>query len=367
MSKVNGLEGIIAAETELSLVDGTNGRLIFRGFDAPTLATTYSFEDIAFLLWYGHLPSTKERGELSLELSKNRDLPIHIANILDLLPKETGFMEVIRTALSAIGTDNTWPPTVEQAIQFTAIVPTIIAYWHAKVRGVSFTTPNHNLSHVENYLYMIRDGLPPSKEHTRVLETYLIVCMEHGMNASTFSARVVTSTQSDMASALVAAVGAMKGPLHGGAPSEVMSMLEDIKSSENAETWLRSELEAGSRLMGFGHRVYKTHDPRAKALCQVVKNMQVQDPWFKLALHVEDTAVKLLAEYKPGRNLYPNVEFWAAAVFRALDISKAIYTPTFTVARMVGWTANILEQAENNRLIRPSSKYIGALSSVAVN
>jgi citrate synthase len=360
MANVNGLEGIIAAETEISLVDGANGHLVYRGFDIQSLAETRTFEEIAYLLWYGHLPGDSELTGLREALCRNRYLPQHVIKILDLLPPDTDMMDVLRTAISAIGSTSVWPPTIQEAIRFTALVPTIVAFWFARIRNVPFTPSKNTLSHVENYLYMIRDGVRPPAEQVRALETYLIAGMEHGMNASTFSARVVTSTQSDMASALVAAVGAMKGPLHGGAPSKVMNMLDDIGDPELAEPWLRRELEAGHKLMGFGHRVYKTHDPRANALCAVVKSMDIRDSWLELALYVEKTAVNLLAAYKPGRNLFTNVEFWAAAVFRALSLQKSLYTPTFTMARVVGWTTHILEQGANNRLIRPSSKYTGA-------
>ncbi len=359
MLRVNGLEGTIVAQTELSHIDGKHGQLVFRGFDVTSLATTYTFEDIAFLLWNGRLPDDPESTQLRMTLSENRTLPRHVMAILDFLPDNTELMAVLRTALSALSVDNQWPPTQEEAIRFTAIIPTILTYWYAKIRHVSPTEPNKQLSHVANYLFMLFDGTHPLPEHVQTLETYLVLAMEHGMSASTFTARVVTSTQSDIASALVAAVGAMKGPLHGGAPSKVMNMLEQIGSRNNTETWLRKEIDAGNRLMGFGHRVYKTQDPRAVALCEVVKRMHGKDEWFDFAVQVEETAIRLLSELKPGRNLYTNVEFWAAAVFRALHIPVDLYTPTFTVGRVVGWTAHILEQAAHNRIIRPEAEYIG--------
>ncbi len=361
MVSVSGLEGIVAAETEIGLVDGESGRLVYRGCEAKELAGTHSFEQVAHLLWFGHLPGEVERENLAAELRRHREVPVEILRLIDQLPPGLDMMSVLRTAVSMMGVDGGWPPTVSQAIRFTAAIPTVIAHRHARMRGVAPTAANPALSHVANYLFMLGDGRLPSHEHLHALEAYLVLAMEHGMNASTFAARVVTSTQADMASALTAAIGAMKGPLHGGAPSEVMTMLEEIGTPERAEEWLRSELQAGRRLMGFGHRVYKTRDPRAMALRTVVAGLSESDPWFDLAVAVENRAVRLLAEHKPGRHLYANVEYWAAAILRTTGIPKPLYTPTFTVGRCVGWTAHVLEQAAHNRLIRPRAVYTGPM------
>jgi citrate synthase len=356
-----GLEGVVAADTQISLVDGQNGVLVFRGYYAQALAQERSFEEVAHLLWKGILPSAEEEAALASALREGRTLPLHVAKIIDVLPASLDMMSVIRTAVSSAGVQQNWPPTPEQALRFTALIPTIVAYRHARLRGAEPTPPNPQLSHAANYLYMVNDGKESPPDHVRALEAYLIITMEHGMNASTFTGRVITSTQSDMASALAGAVGAMKGPLHGGAPSEVMQMIEDIGSADNVEPWLRREIEAGNKLMGFGHRVYKTRDPRAVALRGVVQQMPQRDKWFDLSVLVEDTAVQLLAEYKPGRNLYANVEFWAAAILRTVGLPKELWTPTFTASRTVGWTAHILEQAADNRLIRPQSVYVGPM------
>lgn len=366
MTKVQGLEGVVAAETDLSLVDGQKGHLVYRGFWARELAKHKTFEEVAHLLWYGEFPNKEQLAEIQQKLRQQRAIPDYLRNILDQLPTSFDMMSVLRSAVSALGVDQSWPPTVDQAIRFTALVPTIIAYRHARLGGKSFTGPSDSLSHVANYLYMLNNAHPTS-EHTRALEAYLILTMEHGMNASTFSARVTTSTQSDMASGLASAIGTMKGPLHGGAPSEVMTMLEEIGRPENAEAWMRQALEGGERLMGFGHRVYKTRDPRAQGLREVVEEIAGHDEWFELAVKVEDEGLRLLDEYKPGRKLYTNVEYWAAAILRTVGIPKDLYTPTFTMSRTVGWTAHILEQAANNRLIRPQSLYVGPMpSEVAV-
>ncbi|MCL6624950.1 citrate synthase/methylcitrate synthase [Alicyclobacillus shizuokensis] len=360
MAQTNGLEGVVAAETELSLVDGEKGELVYRGYVAQDLAKSRSFEEVAYLLWYGRLPDPAETARLVDAFKARRQLPDRVRTLIDSLPADHDMMSVLRTALSALASPRPWPPARDDAAHYAALIPEIIAFRQARLQGREPLRSDPTLSHVANYLYLLT-GQKPADEHVRALEAYLILTMEHGMNASTFAARVVTSTQSDMASALTAALGAMKGPLHGGAPSGVIDMLEQIGSPESAEAWLRKKLSADHRLMGFGHRVYKTNDPRARALRDIVAQMADKDAWFHLATHVEETAVRLLEEYKPGRRLYTNVEYWAATILRAVEIPKSLYTATFSLSRTVGWTAHILEQAENNRLIRPQSVYVGAL------
>jgi citrate synthase len=361
MVKSSGLEGVIAAESELSLVDGQAGHLVYRGYWAKDLALNYSFEEVAYLLWYGQLPTKQELEWLKERLWKHREIPEHVQQVLDVLPRDTEMMSVLRTALSAMGQEKySWKPTIDQAIELTALLPTLIAYRYRQLEGVQFIKPSSKLDHVANYLYML-SGEEPNPAHVRALSAYFVLTMEHGMNASTFTARVISSTESDMVSALSGAIGAMKGPLHGGAPSEVMDMLTEVGGKENAEAWIRSKLEQGERLMGFGHRVYKTRDPRAEALRFITSELSSSDPWFDLASHVEETAVRLLQEYKPGRQLYTNVEFYAAAVLRAVKMPETLYTPTFTASRIVGWSAHILEQAKNNRIFRPQSSYVGSM------
>jgi citrate synthase len=359
MGKVSGLEGVVAAETEISEVDGEKGRLIYRGHWAKELAVNNSFEEVAHLLWFGQLPTPNQLAELKSRLRIHRQLPRHLAAVIDALPTEMSMMSVVRTAVSTLGDERfDWPPTSEQAISVTAILPTIVAYRHHSLNGTRCPEPDDELDHTANYLYML-NGRRPTQAQIAGLNAYLVLTMEHGMNASTFAARVVSSTQSDLVSAVCAAIGAMKGPLHGGAPSEVVAMLEAIGKKECAESWLRNELEQGRRLMGFGHRVYKTLDPRAEALRIIAQNLAEDDPWFDMAIEVEQIALALLQEYKPGRNLFTNVEFFAAAVLKAIELPASLFTPTFTIARAVGWTAHIIEQSEHNRIIRPQSKYIG--------
>jgi citrate synthase len=361
MGKVSGLEGIVAAETDIGEVDGEKGRLIYRGHWAKELAENHRYEEVAYLLWLGSLPDADQLDELSSAMRNHRRLPRHVAVIIDALPSDMPMMSVLRTAVSALGDDSfDWPPTIGQATALTAIIPTITAYRHHRMNGTSCPEPDDSLDHTSNYLYML-NGRYPTRAQVAGLNAYLVLTMEHGMNASTFAARVVSSTQSDLVSAVSAAIGAMKGPLHGGAPSEVVAMLEAIGVKERAESWLRNELMQGRRLMGFGHRVYKTLDPRAEALRTIVQNMAEEDPWFDLGLHVERIALALLQEFKPGRNLFTNVEFYAAAVLKTINLPAPLFTPTFTIARVVGWTAHVLEQSKNNRIFRPLSLYTGPM------
>lgn len=363
MPKVTGLDGVVAADTLLSLVDGENGHLVYRGHWAKDLAVHHDYEEVVYLLFRGKLPNESELKEFKAQLAGKREMPAHVRAVIDLLPKDADMMSVLRTAVSAMGTSEyQWPPTEEQALNVIAVLPTIIAYRHRQLAGAEFLPPRADLDHVANYLYMIHGTVPPAS-HVRALNAYFVLTAEHGMNASTFSGRAILSTQSDLISAATGAIGAMKGPLHGGAPSEVIAMLNDIGTKDNAEAWIRAKLERGERLMGFGHRVYKTRDPRAMALREVTEQLTGEDPWFDFALHVENTAIRLLEEYKPGRRLYTNVEFYAAAVLRTVALPEELFTPTFSASRMAGWTAHLLEQAPVNRIFRPQSNYIGEMPS----
>lgn len=357
-----GLEGIVAAKTNLSLVDGEQGKLIFRGYSADKLARQCSFEEVAYLLWHGKLPAQAELTQLKKQLQSARELPQRLKSLIDGLPENMEMMAVLRTAISSLGVEPEWPPSVGEAIRVTAVVPTILAYRYRRINNQEFVPPDKDLGHVANYLYMLK-GNKPKDSHVKALNAYFILTAEHGMNASTFTSRVVASTQSDLFSALTGAIGAMKGPLHGGAPTGVIEMLNNIGSIADAENWLRKAIENGERLMGFGHRVYKTNDPRAEALKEVTADLKADDEWFALAGHVEKTAIRLLEEYKPGRRLYTNVEFYAAAIFRAVNLPEALYTPTFTASRVAGWSAHVLEQADNNRIFRPQSEYTGSMPS----
>ncbi|MDO3661866.1 citrate synthase CitA [Bacillus sp. C28GYM-DRY-1] len=354
-----GLKGITCVETSISHIDGEKGRLIYRGHHAKDIALNYSFEEAAYLILFGKLPSTEELQTFENKLAAERHLPKYIERLIQSLPNNMDDMSVLRTVVSALGENAyTFHPKTEEALRLIAITPSIIAYRKQWTRGEQAIAPSSQYGHVENYYYMLT-GEQPSEAKKKALETYMILAMEHGMNASTFSARVTLSTESDIVSAVTAALGTMKGPLHGGAPSAVTKMLEDIGEKENAEAYLSEKLEKGERLMGFGHRVYKTKDPRAEALRQKAEEVAGNDRDLDLALHVEAEAIRLLEIYKPGRKLYTNVEFYAAAVMKAIDFDDELFTPTFSASRMVGWCAHVLEQAENNMIFRPSAKYTG--------
>ncbi|MEC1528232.1 citrate synthase CitA [Bacillus spizizenii] len=354
-----GLKGITCVETSISHIDGEKGRLIYRGHHAKDIALNHSFEEAAYLILFGKLPSPEELHTFEDKLAAERHLLEHIERLIQSLPNKMDDMSVLRTVVSALGENAySFQPKTEEAIRLIAITPSIIAYRKRWTRGEQAIAPSSQYGHVENYYYMLT-GEQPSEAKKKALETYMILAMEHGMNASTFSARVTLSTESDLVSAVTAALGTMKGPLHGGAPSAVTKMLEDIGEKENAEAYLTEKLEKGERLMGFGHRVYKTKDPRAEALRQKAEEVAGNDRDLDLALHVEAAAIRLLEIYKPGRKLYTNVEFYAAAVMKAIDFDDELFTPTFSASRMVGWCAHVLEQAENNMIFRPSAKYTG--------
>lgn len=356
-----GLKGIVAAETRICHIDGELGKLIYRGYDVKELTRTYTFEEAAYLLWYGEFPNMQQLMSLKEEFRRNRYLSDELKSIIKLMPITADFMSVIRTAISAEGGygEYHFPPTIDQAIKLTALIPTVIAFRKRILEGKKEISPRVDLDHVANYLYMLTGEVPQSAP-VQALETYMILTLEHGMNASTFSARVTISTESDMVSAVTSAIGTMKGPLHGGAPSGVIELLDDI-AGKNAEYVIRRKLEKGEKLMGFGHRVYKTHDPRSVALKMKLQELVGQDEWLDLATEVENMVITLLEEFKPGRNLYTNVEFYAAAIMKAIGLDASLFTPTFTASRIVGWTAHILEQAEDNVIYRPQSKYIGPI------
>lgn len=357
-----GLKGIVAAETQIGHVDGELGQLIYRGYEIRELTKSFSFEEAAYLLWYGYLPDEGQLLGLKDELKRNRELPEYMKTIIDWLPLSMDLMSVIRTAISAEGGNSEYGEmaTISQAIRLTSLVPTIIAYRKSRLEDRLFVTPRDDLDHTANYLYML-NGEVPLAARVEALETYMILTLEHGMNASTFSARVTVSTESDMVSGVTSAIGTMKGPLHGGAPSGVIELLDEIALAGDIEKVIREKVLRGEKLMGFGHRVYKTRDPRAIALKTKLLELVGEDEWLDLAMEVEEAAIKVLEELKPGRSLYTNVEFYAAAIMKALKMEPELFTPTFTASRMVGWTAHILEQAENNTIFRPQSKYTGAL------
>jgi citrate synthase len=354
---VPGLEGIVAAQTAISMVDGANGRLVYRGYVIADLAEEMSFEEVAHLLWHGRLPTRAELDALSLELAASRSLTPAAAATLDALPTDTDPMDVLRSVVSVQGVEHKIEkPTIPLAIHATASLPTILATFHRRQQGAGPIKPRADLGHAANYLYML-NGKESSPELVHALNTYLVLLADHGMNASTFVARVIASTDSDLASCLVGAIGALKGPAHGGAPSAVMDQLEQIGTAENAEHWMREARKQKVRFMGFGHRVYRTYDPRAKILKELCARLNPK--FYELASKVEETALEILHEEHPERPQATNVEFYSAGVLQAIGLPKEYFPPTFAVSRVAGWSAHVLEQSGNNRLIRPQSEYIG--------
>ena len=357
-ARKGGLEGIVAATTALSKVEGTAGRLIYRGYNIHDLARTTSFEEVAYLLWFGHLPNVTELADLKQKLAAERTMPEAVTRVLSALPANAEPMDALRTAASAWGaTTIKGKPRIEQAIALTARFPLFLATFQRLRQGQKVLESQPALGHAANYLYLLT-GKQPEEQHVKALDAYLVLLADHGMNASTFTARVVASTESDIVSATVAAIGALKGPLHGGAPAKVLDMLQAIGTVDNAESWLRNAMAHGERLMGFGHRVYKTEDPRAEELRDLARLADPQE--FVLARRVEELALALLEEQKPGRRLYTNVEFYSAVLLASVGLPGDLFTPTFAVSRAAGWTAHILEQISNNRLIRPEADYTGS-------
>ncbi|HEY7031086.1 MAG TPA: citrate synthase/methylcitrate synthase [Thermomicrobiales bacterium] len=363
MPKPEGLEGVVAASTALSHVFGEEGRLVYRGYDIHELAGKASFEEVAHLLWLGHLPTRSELAALSAKLEANRSLPDAVVATLRLLPRNAQPLDALRTGLSVFGTVRTdlfdvdEKPTLDEAIAVSARFPSILAAFFRLRQGKEPVAPKPGQNTAQSYLQQLFDK-EPEERHWRPLETYLVLLADHGMNASTFTARVIASTTSDMCSALVGAIGALKGPLHGGAPSKVLDMLEAIGSADNVDAWLTAAMDRGDRIMGFGHRVYKAEDPRAEILRGMAEH--ASDPeFFALSKTTEEKALALLNERKPGRRLYTNVEFYSAAVLAAVGLPGDMFTPTFAVARSVGYSAHVLEQVSNNRLIRPQSEFVG--------
>ncbi len=369
MQVTSGLDGVIVADTRLSRVDGEAGQLTIAGFPVESLAPVASFEEVLYLLWYDQLPTASHLSRFRDELADLRPIP---AATLDLLRaaarSQSTVIAALRMAVGSLSLDQPDERDARTAQMLVARFPTIIAAYWRLLNEQEPIAPRASLGHAANYLYMLT-GDPPSRARARALETYLNTVVDHGLNASTFAARVVCSTQSDMVSAIVAAIGALKGPIHGGAPGPALDMVYEIGQPENAEPYLRRKLDAGERLMGFGHRVYKVRDPRTEVLTAAAGDFFEADgdkALFELAHHVEQTAVRLLEEYKPGRRLKTNVEFYTALLLHGLDLPVDLFTPTFAISRVAGWTAHCFEQRTLNRLIRPRAGYVGEENRVWV-
>jgi len=361
-SSINsGLEGVVAAATETSLVDGKNGRLVYRGYDIDDLAAHSTYEEVCHLVWYGRLPSRPELTALQAALANQRELPEEIQGLIAAAPRAAHPMDVLRTVVSALAMydpdarDNSREANLREAIRLTAQVPTAVAYFERARSGKPLVHAGPGGSLAEGFLHLLL-GTEPDPEMARILDVCLILHTEHGLNASTFSARVTASTLSDMHSAITSAIGTLKGPLHGGANERVMETLLKIGDAAKANDMVNQMLANKERIMGFGHRVYKTEDPRATILrrySEALGKRTGDSRWYDISREVE----KAMREDKP--DLYPNVDFYSASVYHMMGIPIDQFTPVFAISRMAGWTAQLLEQYANNRLIRPESEYIG--------
>jgi citrate synthase len=356
-----GLEGVVAATTRLSRVDGLAGRLTIAGYDVDELAPRATFEEVAHLLWHGRLPTPPELDAVKADLASRRRPPSATLTLLrEAARRSIPVMDALRMGAATLSLGRTEAPE-DDARTLVAAFPAIVgAYWRLR-NGQEPVEPREDLSHAEHSLSQVF-GSDIGPERARALETYLNTVCDHGLNASTFAARVVVSTHSDLVSAITAAVGALKGPLHGGAPGPALDMVLEIGRADRAEAVIRAKLERGERLMGFGHRIYRVRDPRADVLAMAAERFYAAEgnrDLYELARAVEKTALRLLREHKPDRRLDTNVEFYTALLLHGLGVPNDLFTPVFAVGRVLGWTAHCLEQLREGRLIRPESAYVG--------
>lgn len=360
-----GLAGVVVAETRLSQVDGECGRLTLRGIDIRELAENCGFEEVCALLWEGALPGPERARALRRELGEARVESFAQLSRVGAALEAASVMDALRGALASLPEPQGDPARVRTGI--TAAAAVFAAAWWCRQRGRELPAPDPASGHAADLLRLLR-GAPAAPEAQRALDRYLLTVAEHGMNASTFSARVVASTGSDALSAVVAALGALKGPLHGGAPGPVLDMLEAIGEPAAAEQWIRAELAAGRRIMGLGHRVYRVRDPRAGILEQEVARLEaagLRSQTLGLARAVERVAIQVLAERYPGRSLATNVEFYTAVLLDALGLHRSLFTGIFAAARSAGWLAHVEEQRADPRIIRPRQRYVGPQPAVA--
>ncbi len=356
-----GLEGIVANSTSLSDVQGQEGRLIYEGYDISELAGKATFEEVVHLLWHGHLPNAKELADLTHNLRSRRELPQGVIDFLLHAPKSAGPMDVIRTAVSMLGLyDSELEEDIHtdknriRAYHITAKVGVIAAYFHRARQGKSLPPIRMDLGEAAHFLYLINDE-EPTAEAAQTLDVAYVLHADHGMNASTFSARVTIATLSDMYSAITSAIGTLKGPLHGGANEGVIHMLQEIGDEDKVDAWLADQLAQKKKIMGIGHRVYKVLDPRAPFLREMaikLSNQLGEPKWIRMSERIAETMRK-------EKNLNANVDFYSATVYYSLGIPTDLFTPIFAISRTAGWTAHVLEQLADNRLYRPLTEYVG--------
>jgi citrate synthase len=365
-----GLEGVIAVQTEISLVNGKEGILRYRGYDIADIARSRTFEEVAHLLWFGEFPTPEQLDKLTAQMASQRELSPAASTTVQAMDVKTNPIDVLRTVISAqAATDRLIKPSMEDAIATAASIPTLLATFYRRREGEDPIPPREDLGHAANYLYMLT-GEEPDESHVAALNAYLVMLADHGMNASTFTARVICSTGSDLASSLVGAIGALKGPLHGGAPSYVMEQLAEVRGRDDIEEWAHDLLARRERFMGFGHPVYRTYDPRARILREMAE--ELNPDFFATASKVEEIVLRLLSERYPDRPMATNVEFYSAGVLEFIGLPTILFTPTFATSRAVGWSAHVLEQARQqeertSKIIRPQSEYIGPIRDPEVS
>ena len=355
-----GLEGIVAAATRLSDVQGDVGVLIYNGYNINELAGNATYEEVVYLLHHGHLPNTKELAEWKAMLVAERELPQGIIDLIQTVPRTASPMHVIRTAVSALGCydtdadDGSMDNNRRKSRRIIAKIPIITAYFHRSRNGQSLLPPSRTLSEAANFLYLI-NGKEPTEEMVHTMDMCYVLHADHGMNASTFSARVTIATLSDMYSAITSAIGTLKGPLHGGANEGVIKMLKEIGSLDRVDAYIHDALNQKKKIMGIGHRIYKTLDPRAphlKAMAQKLSAKLGEPKWIQMSERIAEIM-------KKEKGLNANVDFYSATVYHSMNFPTDLFTPIFAIARTAGWTAHVLEQLADNRLIRPQSEYIG--------
>ena len=359
---MKGLKDVYLDTTESSFIDGQVGKLLYRGYDIHDLAEKSTFEEVVYLLLYGALPNSQQLADFDAKLRANRRIPDEVIQVLDLV-KNSHPMDALRTGISALSAfddevaDNSVEATLRKGIRLTAQGPTIVAAHHRLRQGLEPVAPNPALNHSGNFLYMMF-GEVPDQETTDLLDVDFILHAEHGANASSFGARVTASTISDLHSAVTTGVGVLKGPAHGGAAEEVMKMSLEIGNPENAEEYARNHLESGGRIMGFGHRVYRAEDPRARHLrerARVLGEKKGEPRWFQILSHLEQNT---MLPYR-DKGICVNVDFFAGAIYYLLDIPDDLFISIFALGRIPGWTLQCMEQYKNNILIRPLLEYTG--------
>lgn len=362
-----GLDGVIVDETKLSLVNGTEGRLIYSGYKIEDLAAHALYEEVVFLLWHGRLPDRQELEALRAQIAANAEIPKEVVKMLKSLPSDSNPMSVLRTAVSMlaqydIDSEVMTPEANERkAIRLNGQVASLVAAWPRIRKGLEPISPRHDYTVAQNYVYQLTGEAPPSKEAVDAINTFMVLLTEHGMNVSTFTTRVIASSLSDMHSSITGAIGSLKGPLHGGANTEAMNMFLEIGSPDNVQTWFDENIKTGKRrIMGIGHRVYKALDPRAAVLrerAEALARASGNTQWFEVADKLATLA--RADQYFIERNLYPNVDYYSAIVLYTLEIPVDMFTPLFAMSRIAGWTAHFREQAAANRLVRPDVLYVG--------